>query len=68
MSRRIIRDFKSGSTEDILQDLDNYIVRGRRGYLAMLNTTKPNSDLVVDGTLPKSEITSIITQNIVNTG
>jgi uridine kinase len=65
MSRRIIRDFKSGSTEDILQDLDNYIVRGRRGYLAMLNTTKPNSDLVVDGTLPKSEITSIITQNIV---
>ena len=65
IARRIIRDFKNGSTEDIMLDLDNYILRGRRGYLNMLNTTKPNSDLIVDGTLSKSEITRIIVQNIV---
>jgi uridine kinase len=64
MARRIIRDFKEGSTEDILLDLDNYIARGRQGYLVMLNTTKPNSDLVVDGTLPKSEVAAIIARHI----
>lgn len=66
MARRIIRDFKKRSTEDILMDLENYIVRGRRGYLGMLNTIKPNSDLIIDGSLPISEIVSIITKNIVN--
>lgn len=66
MARRIIRDFKNRTAEDILQDLDNYIVRGRRGYLSMLNTIKPNSDLIVDGTLPISEIVDIITKNLVN--
>jgi uridine kinase len=64
MARRIIRDFKNGSTEDILVDLDNYISRGRKGYLALLNTTKPNSDLVVDGTLSKSDVSAIIAQHI----
>jgi len=65
MARRIIRDFKNGSAEDIALDLDNYILRGRRGYLHMLNTIKPNSDLIVDGTLSKYEIASIIVQHIV---
>lgn len=65
MARRIIRDFKDSSIEDVLLDLDNYIIRGRRGYLDMLKTTKPNSDIIIDGTLPISDIVNIITQNIV---
>jgi uridine kinase len=64
MARRITRDFKNGSVEDILLDLDNYIARGRQGYLAMLNTTKPNSEVVVDGILSKSEVAAIIAQHI----
>lgn len=32
----------------------------------MLNTIKPNSDLIVDGTLPIPEIVSIITKDLVN--
>ncbi len=64
MARRIIRDFKNRSTEDVLLDLDHYLVKGRRGYLDMLKTTKPNSDLIVDGMLSISEIVSIITQTI----
>jgi uridine kinase len=63
MARRISRDFANGSAEDILLDLDNYLSGGRKGYLAMLNTTKPNSDLIVDGTLPVSEIAGIIAKN-----
>lgn len=66
MARRITRDFKNSSVENILLDLNNYILRGRRGYLDMLKTTKPNSDLIVAGALPISEIVSIITQYIEN--
>ena len=65
MARRIIRDHKNGSAEEIMLDLENYIFRGRRGYQDMLNTIKPNSDLIVDGTLSESEIASIIVRNIV---
>lgn len=66
MARRICRDYKDSSVGDILLDLEDYIVRGRKGYLDMLKTIKPNSDLIVDGALPVSEILSIIIKNIVN--
>lgn len=65
MARRVIRDFKGNSVENIFLDMNNYISKGRRGYLEMLSTIKPNSDIIVDGTLPISEIVSIIAQNIV---
>lgn len=64
MARRVIRDFKNSSVDKILIDMNNYITRGRRGYLNMLQTIKPNSDIVVDGTLPIPEIVNIIIQNI----
>ncbi|WP_144032224.1 hypothetical protein [Amphibacillus jilinensis] len=60
MARRLIRDFKNSSTENILFDLENYVLRGRRGYLEMLKTIKPNSDIIVDGTLSISKITDEI--------
>lgn len=66
MALRIIRDYKDGSAKDILLDMDKYIIRGRKGYLDMLDTVKPYSDLIVDGELPISDIVSIITKNIVN--
>ncbi|MEN2465632.1 hypothetical protein [Ornithinibacillus sp. JPR2-1] len=66
MARRIIRDYKDGTVENLLLDLENYIDRGRKGFLDMLKTTKPNSDLIVDGKLPLSEIVNIIIKNIVN--
>lgn len=60
MARRITRDFKDSSVEKVLLDMDNYIRRGRIGYLNMLKTIKPNSDIIVDGTLSISEIVNII--------
>ncbi|MDX8046255.1 hypothetical protein SH601_09650 [Gracilibacillus sp. S3-1-1] len=62
--RRITRDFKNSSVKEILADMNNYVLRGRRGYLNMLQTIKPNSDIVVDGTLPILELVNIITRNV----
>ncbi|MGG2107131.1 hypothetical protein [Lysinibacillus pakistanensis] len=62
MARRVCRDFKNNSVENILMDMEGYISQGRRGYLEMLETVKPNSDIIVDGTLPVSEIVSILSQ------
>ncbi len=36
MARRVNRDFRNSSVEKILTDMNNYITRGRRGYLNML--------------------------------
>lgn len=66
MARRVIRDFKNSSTETILSNMKNYILQGRRGYLEMVNMIKPNSDIIVDGTLPISKITYYIQDQIVN--
>ena len=65
MARRVTRDFKNSSVENILLDMKSYISQGRQGYLEMLNTIKPNSDIIVDGTLSISEIVSIISQSII---
>ncbi|MFJ8089885.1 hypothetical protein ACIQ7N_17000 [Lysinibacillus sp. NPDC095746] len=64
MARRVSRDFKNSTVENILMDMEGYISQGRRGYLEMLETIKPNSDIIVDGTLPVFEIVSIISQYI----
>ena len=64
MARRVTRDFKNSSVETIVTEMNNYISRGRRGYLHMLQTIRPNSDIVVDGTLPIPNIISAIIRNI----
>ncbi|MFA1820173.1 hypothetical protein ACDX78_08290 [Virgibacillus oceani] len=64
MVHRMMRDFKHSSSKDILADMENYISQGRRGYLEMLKTIKPNSDLIVDGTLSVSEVTDRIYERI----
>lgn len=64
MARRILRDFRNTNSKVILDDLSNYLSRGRIGYESMLRTTKPNSDLIIDGSLPLDEIITIITNEI----
>uniref|UniRef100_UPI001C2D9B6F hypothetical protein n=1 Tax=Bacillus sp. Xin1 TaxID=2740676 RepID=UPI001C2D9B6F len=49
-------DFRNSSNESILIEMENYISQGRRGYLEMLKTIKPNSDIIVDGTLSVSKV------------
>lgn len=64
MARRVIRDFRNNSTETILTEMKNYISHGRRGYLEMLKTIKPNSDIIVDGTLSVTKIGDIIYERV----
>ncbi len=68
MARRILRDFKEFSFESIRQDLDVYLSRGRLGYLEALNSIKPNSDFVIDGSLPVEAIVSHIYEIINSKG
>jgi uridine kinase len=60
MARRLIRDHCNHPTENLLEELDFYINKGRPAYLHMLETIKPNSDLIVDGSLPINEIINFI--------
>lgn len=66
MARRVLRDFQGESGKEILGDMKNYIASGRAGYVEMLKTIMPNSDLVVDGTLGVAEIVATIEQHTKN--
>lgn len=64
MARRLLRDFRNTNTEVIIDELSHYLSRGRIGYESMLTKTKPNSDLVIDGSLHIDEIIRIILDEI----
>ncbi len=59
MARRILRDFTKSSIEDVQEDLIHYLSNGRVAYLEMINNVKPNSDIVIDGSL---NLTLIVNQ------
>ncbi|WP_439876171.1 hypothetical protein ACSLGG_12650 [Bacillus mycoides] len=56
MARRILRDFKEGTIDEIHNDLKHYMIYARKAYLEAIHTVKPNSDIVLDGSLSVSEI------------
>lgn len=64
MARRILRDFKEISSDNIQKDLDIYLSRGRLAYLEALNSIKPNSDFIIDGSLPLDVIVNQIYERI----
>ncbi|PAD26064.1 hypothetical protein CHH62_09035, partial [Niallia circulans] len=66
LARRVTRDFCNSPTEDILSEMKNYTSRGRRGYLNMLETIKPDADFVIDGTLQAAEVINVILDNLKN--
>lgn len=63
LARRTVRDFKGSSGEEILMQMEHYATHGRHAYLKMIETIKPDSDLVVDGTLSIAEVTNLIVEN-----
>ncbi|WP_282032816.1 hypothetical protein [Metabacillus indicus] len=66
LARRLRRDYGQMNAGDILNDLDFYLNHGRIAYLEMEKSIKPNSNLVVDGTLPPDKIIEIIQREIEN--
>lgn len=64
MARRIIRDMGNESMNTLIDDLNLYINKGRIAYLEMLNSIKPNSDLIVDGSICIDVIVDTIIKEI----
>lgn len=50
MARRVLRDMKNASGEEIRHDMDMYLKYARIAYVQMLKDVLPSSDYVIDGT------------------
>ena len=50
LARRILRDMKDATGEEIREDLKMYIKYARTVYIQMLKDILPSSDYVIDGT------------------
>ena len=46
MARRILRDFKEDTIDEIHNDLKHYMTFARKAYLEAIHTVKPNSDII----------------------
>lgn len=49
MARRILRDMKDATGEEIRRDMENYIKYARVAYVQMLKDILPSSNYVIDG-------------------
>lgn len=50
MARRVLRDYKDATAEEIRNDMEVYLKYARIVYVQMLKDILPSSDYVVDGT------------------
>ena len=50
MARRVLRDFKDATAEEIRNDMEIYLKYARIAYVQMLKDILPSSDYVIDGT------------------
>jgi uridine kinase len=68
MARRLLRDYSNNPITKIHNNLNFYLKYGRKAYLEMETTIKPNSDTVIDGTLSPDKLVEIIIKEISNKG
>lgn len=61
MARRIIRDMKVASADDIRNEMNTYLNCARKCYIQMLTDILPTSDYVIDGS---KELDAIINEAI----
>lgn len=66
MARRILRDYPNDRLQEVFNDMELYLSRSRNAYMEMLNTIKPNCDVVIDGKLSLIEIVKEILKEIRN--
>ena len=68
LARRVLRDMKEVSSEEILCEMENYIKYERVAYLQMLKDILPSSDYVIDGSKDLEtivdEIIDIVQKNV----
>lgn len=49
MARRVLRDFKDATADEIRGDMEMYLKYARVAYVQMLKDIRPSSDYVIDG-------------------
>ncbi len=64
-ARRILRDYTTASSNEILEDMKHYLERGRDAYLHGLEETKAAADIVVDGSLPIEPVVRMIAKKLI---
>ena len=67
MARRILREYDEKiitDIKDVLDDMKNYLERGRNAYLFGLDNVRKNADFLVDGSLTVDEIVRCIYEMI----
>ena len=68
LARRVLRDMKESSSEEILCEMENYIKYERVAYLQMLKDILPSSDYIIDGSKDLEtivdEIIDIVEKNV----
>ena len=60
LARRILRDYKEKSRNDIIHYLEEYLIYSRPSYTAMTEREKLSADIIIDG----NASVSLIAQNI----
>jgi uridine kinase len=65
MARRILRDFKHSSIDEVFNDLGNYLSRGRFAYLNAQITDRNNCELIIDGSLPLTSVVDELYETII---
>lgn len=66
MARRFLRDYRDASTKIICADLEQYLNGSRIAYIEMLRTIRPNSDFIVNSTLPITKVVDQIIEKLMN--
>lgn len=56
MVRRVLRDMKNATGDEIREEMSCYLKYSRIAYEEMLNAILPNSDYVIDGSIGVDEI------------
>ena len=64
MARRVLRDMKDASGDEIRAGMDHYLRFTRAAYLQMHKDVLPSSDDVIDGTLELEEKIAAVTEII----
>ena len=61
LARRVLRDMKEASADDIRNEMDTYLNAARACYVQMLTDILPDSDHVIDGA---NELETIINETM----
>lgn len=66
MARRVLRDMKNATGEEIRKEMEIYLRYARIAYIQMLKDILPSSDYVIDGTKELAEKTDEIKKIILS--